>query len=96
MSQFEQFIKFTEMLSNAEQELGIAHLSSLDKRILYFLEKSKKAGLLLSFEELNQIMDTPRATLYRHVQNLVERGVVSKRKDPNDGRRQIISVVFNS
>ena len=38
--------------------------SSLDKRILYFLEKSKKEGVLLSFEELNQIMETPRATLY--------------------------------
>ena len=60
------------------------------------LRRAKKAGVLLSFEELNQIMDTPRATLYRHVQNLVERGVVSKRKDPNDGRRQIISVVVNS
>ncbi len=96
MSQFEQFIRFTEMLSDAERELGIEHLSGLDKRILYFLEKSKKAGVLLSFEELNQIMDTPRATLYRHVQNLVERGVVSKTKDPNDGRRQIISVVVSS
>ena len=96
MSQFEQFIKFTEMLSDAERELGIEHLSSLDKRILYFLEKSKKEGVLLSFEELNQIMDTPRATLYRHVQNLVERGVVSKSRDSNDGRRQTISVVFNS
>ena len=40
--------------------------------------------MLLSFEELNQIMDTPRATLYRHVQNLVERGVVSK-KIPTTG-----------
>ena len=45
MSQFEQFIKFTEMLSDAERELGIEHLSSLDKRILYFLEKSKKRGV---------------------------------------------------
>ena len=43
MSQFEQFIKFTEMLSDAERAC-IEHLSSLDKRILYFLEKSKKEG----------------------------------------------------
>jgi len=92
--QFDKFIKFTEMLSDAEQELGIAHLSELDKQILYFLEKNRLSGRLLSFEELQQVMETPRATLYRHVQNLVDRGLVSKQKDPDDGRRNIISVTI--
>ena len=71
MSQFAKFIKFTEMLSDAEKELGIDHLSGLDKRILYFLEKASVAGSSMSFEELNNVMDTPRATLYRHVQILL-------------------------
>ena len=44
MAKFEKFLKFTEMLSNAEAELGIAHLSGLDKRILYCLEKAKTQG----------------------------------------------------
>ena len=92
MPQFDKFIKFTEMLSDAEQELGIAHLSELDKQILYFLEKNRANGRSLSFEELQQIMETPRATLYRHVHNLVDRGLISKEKDPFDGRRNIISV----
>ena len=94
MAKFEKFIKFTEMLSDAEAELGIAHLSGLDKRILYCLEKAKTEGRNLSFEELNQVMATPRATLYRHVQNLVDKGVVQKKKDPTDGRRNIISVAL--
>ena len=94
MAEFDKFIKFTEMLSDAEAELGIAHLSGLDKRILYFLEKTKAQGRSVSFEELNQLMDTPRATLYRHVHNLVDKGVVLKQKDPNDGRRNIISVAL--
>ncbi len=94
MSQFAKFIKFTEMLSDAEKELGIDHLSGLDKRILYFLEKASVAGNSMSFEELNNVMDTPRATLYRHVQTLVDRGLISKQKDPDDGRRNIISVTI--
>ena len=94
MSQFAKFIKFTEMLSDAEKELGIDHLSGLDKRILYFLEKASVAGSSMSFEELNKVMDTPRATLYRHVQTLVDKGLISKYKDPNDGRRNIISVTI--
>ena len=94
MSQFAKFIKFTEMLSDAEKELGIDHLSGLDKRILYFLEKASVAGSSMSFEELNKVMDTPRATLYRHVQTLVDRGLISKQKDPDDGRRNIISVTI--
>lgn len=94
MSQFAKFIKFTEMLSDAEKELGIDHLSGLDKRILYFLEKASVAGSSMSFEELNKVMDTPRATLYRHVQGLVDKGLISKHKDPNDGRRNIISVTI--
>ena len=94
MPQFDKFIKFTEMLSDAENELGIAHLSELDKHILYFLEKNRLEGRFLSFEELQQTMETPRATLYRHVQNLVEKGLVSKEKDPQDGRRNIITVTI--
>ena len=94
MSQFAKFIKFTEMLTDAEKELGIDHLSGLDKRILYFLEKASVSGSSMSFEELNKVMDTPRATLYRHVQTLVDRGLISKQKDPNDGRRNIISVTI--
>ena len=94
MPNFENFIKFTEMLSDAETELGIDHLSGLDKRILYCLEKEKSQGRKLSFEELNQLMDTPRATLYRHVQNLVDKGVILKKKDTSDGRRNIISVAI--
>ena len=94
MSQFSKFIKFTEMLSDAEKELGIDHLSGLDKRILYFLEKASAAGSSMSFEELNNVMDTPRATLYRHVQTLVDKGLISKQKDPTDGRRNIISVTI--
>ena len=39
-------------------------------------------------------MDTPRATLYRHVQNLVDKGVILKKKDTSDGRRNIISVAI--
>ena len=94
MPRFDKFIKFTEMLSDAESELGIAHLSELDKHILYFLEKNRLEGRPLSFEELQQTMETPRATLYRHVQNLVDRGLVSKDKDPQDGRRNIITVTI--
>lgn len=94
MATFDKFIRFTEMLSDAEAELGIAHLSGLDKRILYCLEKEKAKGRKLSFEELNQLMDTPRATLYRHVQNLVDKGVIQKKKDSSDGRRNIISVAL--
>ena len=57
MSQFAKFIKFTEMLSDAEKELGIDHLSGLDKRILYLLEKASAVGSSMSFEELNNVMD---------------------------------------
>lgn len=92
MSQFKNFIKFTEMLSDAERELGISHLAELDKQVLYHIEKCNFEGRTISFEELNQLMDTPRATLYRHVQSLVGEGLLTKEKDPNDGRRNIISV----
>ena len=92
MSRFKNFIKFTEMLSDAERELGISHLAELDKHVLYYIQKSNVNGKTVSFEELNQLMDTPRATLYRHVQALVEQGMLKKEKDPNDGRRNIISV----
>ncbi len=92
MSRFKNFIKFTEMLSDAERELGISHLAELDKHVLYNIQKSTFNGKTVSFEELNQLMDTPRATLYRHVQALVDQGLLKKEKDPNDGRRNIISV----
>ena len=92
MSQFNNFIRFTEMLSDAERELGIAHLVELDKQVLYHIQKLNIDGKTVSFEELNQLMDTPRATLYRHVQALVDQGILSKQKDPSDGRRNIISV----
>ena len=92
MSQIKNFIKFTEMLSDAERELGISHLAELDKHVLYFIEKSSNEGRSMSFEELNQLMDTPRATLYRHVQALVEQGLLKKEKDPHDGRKNIITV----
>ena len=92
MSRFRNFIKFTEMLSDAERELGISHLAELDKHVLYNIQKSTFNGKTVSFEELNQLMDTPRATLYRHVQALVDQGLLKKEKDPNDGRRNIISV----
>lgn len=94
MSQFHNFIKFTEMLSDAERELGISHLVELDKQVLYHIQKLNIEGKTVSFEELNQLMDTPRATLYRHVQALVAKGILSKAKDPNDGRRHIISVAL--
>ena len=80
------------MLSDAERELGIAHLVELDKQVLYHIQKLNIDGKTVSFEELNQLMDTPRATLYRHVQALVDQGILSKQKDPSDGRRNIISV----
>ncbi len=92
MSRFKNFIKFTEMLNDAERELGISHLAELDKHVLYNIEKSSFRGETVSFEELNQLMDTPRATLYRHVHALVEQGLLKKEKDPNDGRRNIITV----
>ena len=92
MSRFKNFIKFTEMLSDAERELGISHLAELDKQVLYHIQKSSFKGNTVSFEELNQLMETPRATLYRHVQALVEQGLLKKEKDPDDGRRNIISV----
>ena len=63
-------------------------------RNLYFLEKASTAGSSMSFEELNNVMDTSRATLYRHVQTLVDKGLISKEKDPTDGRRNIISVTI--
>ena len=80
------------MLSDAERELGISHLAELDKQVLYHIQKSSSEGNTVSFEELNQLMETPRATLYRHVQALVEQGLLNKEKDPDDGRRNIISV----
>ena len=92
MSSLKNFIKFTEMLSDAEKELGISHLAELDKHVLYNIQKSSVNGKTVSFEELNQLMDTPRATLYRHVQALVSQGLLKKEKDPNDGRRNIITV----
>ena len=92
MAQFSNFIKFTEMLLDAERELGISHLVELDKQVLYHIQKLNIDGKTVSFEELNQLMDTPRATLYRHVQALVDQGILSKQKDPGDGRRNIISV----
>ena len=92
MSRIKKFLKFTEMLSDAERELGISHLAELDKRVLYCIQKNSLQGKNVSFEELNQLMETPRATLYRHVQALVEQGLLKKEKDPNDGRRNIISV----
>ena len=85
-------MKFTEMLSDAERELGISHLAELDKHVLYNIQKVTTAGKTVSFEELNQLMETPRATLYRHVQALVEQGLLIKQQDPNDGRRYIITV----
>ena len=92
MAQFDNFIKFTEMLSDAERELGISHLVELDKQVLYHIQKLDIEGKAVSFEELHQIMETPRATLYRHVQALINEGLLSKAKDPNDGRRNIITV----
>ena len=92
MASMKNFIKFTEMLSDAEKELGISHLAELDKHVLYNIQKSSVNGKTVSFEELNQLMDTPRATLYRHVQALVGQGLLKKEKDPNDGRRNIITV----
>lgn len=92
MSRLKNFMKFTEMLSDAERELGISHLAELDKLVLYNIQKGTSLGKTVSFEELNQLMETPRATLYRHVQSLVEQGLLIKQKDPNDGRRNIISV----
>jgi len=82
------------MLSDAERELGISHLVGLDKQVLYHIQKLNIDGKTVSFEELNQLMDTPRATLYRHVQALVDQGILSKEKDPSDGRRNIISVAI--
>ena len=92
MSRLKNFMKFTEMLSDAERELGISHLAELDKQVLYNIQKVTTAGKTVSFEELNQLMETPRATLYRHVQALVEQGLLIKQQDPNDGRRYIITV----
>ena len=82
---FENFIKFTEMLSDAERELGISHLAELDKHVLYNIQKSSANGKTVSFEELNQLMDTPRATLYRHVQALVEQGMLKRKRIPTTG-----------
>ena len=93
MSQFAKFIKFTEMLSDAEKELGIDHLSGLDKRILYFLEKASVAGSSMSFEELNNVMDT-LGQLSIAMSKLLLIGPDFKTKDPNDGRRNIISVTI--
>ena len=39
MSRLKNFMKFTEMLSDAERELGIAHLAELDKQVLYNIQK---------------------------------------------------------
>ena len=39
MSQFAKFIKFTEMLSDAEKELGIDHLSGLISEFYIFLRR---------------------------------------------------------
>ena len=80
------------MLSDAERELGISHLAELDKLVIYNIQKGTFAGKTISFEELNQLMETPRATLYRHVQALVDQGLLIKQQDPNDGRRYIITV----
>ena len=50
MAQFNNFIKFTEMLSDAERELGIAHLVELDKQVLYHIQKLNIDGKTVSFE----------------------------------------------
>lgn len=92
LSQIKNFVKFTEMLADAERELGISHLAELDKQVLYIIQKNALVGRTVSFEEIHNLMDTPRATLYRHVQALVQSGVLQKKKDPRDGRRNIISV----
>ena len=92
MSRLKNFLKFTEMLSDAERELGISHLAELDKQVIYYIQKGSFAGKTISFEELNQLMETPRAILYRHVQSLVDQGLLIKQQDPNDGRRYIITV----
>ena len=94
MPSFENFMNLTKKLSQVEAELGIENLSSLDKRILYCLGKKESQDTELSFEDLNRLMDTPRASLYRRVVKLVDEGFILKIKDISDGRRRILRVAL--
>ena len=94
MSAFDRYVKFTEMLNNAERELGISALNGLEKEIIYTVLKAEQDGEGLSFEDLLGKMNKPRATLYRHLQSLVDNGYLSKQRDPNDGRRNVLAVTI--
>ena len=45
MSAFDRYVKFTEMLNNAERELGIAALNGLEKEIIYTVLKAEQDGV---------------------------------------------------
>ena len=46
----------------------------------------------LSFEDLLQRINKPRATLYRHLHSLVDSGYLAKKRDPRDARRNILAI----
>ena len=92
MPDFDRYIKFTEMLNDAEDELGISSFSNVEKEIIYTIVKAAQNGEGLSFEDLLQRINKPRATLYRHLQSLVDSGYLAKERDPSDARRNIIAI----
>ena len=48
MSEFDRYIKFTEMLNDAEDELGISSFSGVEKEIIYTIVKAAQNGEGLS------------------------------------------------
>ena len=92
MSEFDRYIKFTEMLNDAEDELGISSFSGVEKEIIYTIVKAAQNGEGLSFEDLLQRINKPRATLYRHLHSLVDSGYLAKERDPRDARRNILAI----
>lgn len=46
----------------------------------------------LGMGEISELAVVPAASLTRHVDKLVERGIVVRRADPGDGRRSVVAL----
>ena len=91
MSEFDRYIKFTEMLNDAEDELGISSFSGVEKEIIYTIVKAARMERGFPSRIYCKGSISQGNTLSSFA-SLVDSGYLSKDRDPNDARRNIIAI----
>lgn len=86
-----ELVRALGVLSEDQTPCGVA-ISPREAHALLFLAEKSACGTVVGQGDLQQVMGIDKSNVARLVQRLGERGWVSQKSDPQDGRRRVLGL----